>query len=378
MSSGAPIAPTDLRDYLKSQGWTLVEQALADRLYVLAHPSFAQRQMVFPMDATAPDFDEAAKMVLKKLVDLYAMPLERLLGRVRSIRDDVLRLRVFFDGNDDVLPLSFASSIVSNTEKLLKAAACTALRPRQHHPRLSLSEATQFVEKARFGQTEVGSFVLRVACPVNAMEAQGFLDLNQDHSPFVRQVTWTVQLALSQLTRAIETDRLDQFVDELKSTDTPLVSSNLCEAVYAMHDELIDNALDVDFEWSALHRTPHGLDTSKVRIQRDYFARIEAVRRELRSVELNRTDIYIGTVERLEGEMGEGGQRSGVVVLALLLPEEGETVRARTVLSASDYAKADRAHMTNGAYIRVTGCLRPGRQPRQLTDMTAFELLTDE
>jgi hypothetical protein len=36
---------------------------------------------------------------------------------------------------------------------------------------------------------------------------------------------------------------------------------------------------------------------------------------------------------------------------------------------------ADRAHMTSGAYVRITGRLRPGRQPRQITDMARFELL---
>lgn len=377
MNTGLTIAPTDLRDFLKSQGWSLLERALADRLYVLGHQQFPHRQMVFPMDAAAPDFAEAVASVVAKLSDLYGVPQPALCSRIQSIRDDVLRLRVFFDGNDNTLPLSFASTIVSSTEKLLKAGACTALRPRRHHPRLGLAEANQFVDKARFGQTEQGSFILRVACPVNAMEAQGSLDLEDDRAPFVRQVTRTLQRALSQLTTAIETDRLDELVDELKAAEVPLVSSNLCEAVFSMHDDVVDNALDVEFDWSPLYRSPQEDGVGRVRIQRDYFARIEAVRRELRSVELHRSDVYIGTVERLEGEMGEDGQRSGVVVLSLLLPDEGESVRARTVLSAADYAKADHAHMTSGIYVRVTGCLRPGRQPRQLTDMAAFELLVE-
>lgn len=240
---------------------------------------------------------------------------------------------------------------------------------------MTLSEASQFVEKARFGQTENGNFVLRVACPVNSMEVQGSLDLETDHPPFVRQVTQTVQRALSQLTMAIEADTLDKFVDDLKASDQPLVSSNLCEAIYSMHDDVVDNSLDVGFDWSLLYRPPVDLAPRPVRIQRDYFARIEEVRRELRALELNQSDTFIGTVERLEGEMGAEGRRSGVVVLSLLLPDEGESVRVRTVLSADDYATADLAHMKNGAYVRVTGCLRPGRQPRQMTDMTTFELL---
>ena len=134
-------------------------------------------------------------------------------------------------------------------------------------------------------------------------------------------------------------------------------------------------SLDVGFDWSLLYRPPADVASRPVRIQRDYFSRIEEVRRELRASELDQSDTFIGTVERLEGEMGVDGRRSGVIVLSLLLPDEGESVRVRTVLSADNYAIADRAHMKNGAYVRVTGCLRPGRQPRQMTDMTTFELL---
>lgn len=375
MTSVTLVAPTDLRDFLKAQGWSLVEKALDDRLYVLENSRFERRQLVFPMDMTAPDFVDAIGSVFAKLADLMSVPQERLVSRVMSVRDDVLRLRVFFDGNDSALPLSFATMLVSSTEKLLKAGACTVLRPRAHHPRLTLSEASQFVEKARFGQTENGSFILRVACPVNSMEVQGSLTLESDPPPFVRQVTQTIQRALSQLTMAIEADTLDKFVDELKSCDQPLVSSNLCEAIYSMHDDVVDNSLDVGFDWSLLYLPPVDVASRPVRIQRDYFSRIEEVRRELRASERHQRDTFIGTVERLEGGMGVDGRRSGVVVLSLLLPDEGESVRVRTVLSADNYAIADQAHMNNGAYVRVTGCLRPGRQPRQMTDMTTFELL---
>ena len=53
------IAPTDLRDYAKAQGWTLLLEAAKDRLYVMNHPRFERRQLVFPMDTTAPDLSHA-------------------------------------------------------------------------------------------------------------------------------------------------------------------------------------------------------------------------------------------------------------------------------------------------------------------------------
>lgn len=72
--------------------------------------------------------------------------------------------------------------------------------------------------------------------------------------------------------------------------------------------------------------------------------------------------------------MGPDGKRLGEVLLAILLPD-GESVRARVHLNAEQYAEADRAHMNDGAYIRVAGMLHPGRQIRALSDIQRFELL---
>lgn len=378
MSGEKIVAPTDLRDYLKAQGWTVLEAAIKDRLYVFENNSFPRRQLAYPMDMTAPDYRESLDRVFWKLGDITGQKLESLVTKVHALKDDVLRLRIFFDGNDSSLPLGFAATLVQNTEKLLKATACTVLRPRMHHPRLSLAEANQFVEKARFQQTENGSFVLKVACPVHSMEIQGNLDIEDSDAPFVRQVTLALQSSLSKLTSAIEADTLDALVSNLKSQASPLISSNLCEALSAMHDEVVDNSLDVGFDWSALHAVPQSVSPRVIRIQKDYFSRIEEVRRELRTQEQHLEESFIGTVERLDGAMDESGRRSGDVILALLLPDEGETVRAKVSLSADDYGKADTAHMTNGAYVRVTGRLRPGRQPRQLTDVSYFELISQD
>lgn len=377
MTRAHAVDPTDLRDYLKAIGWSILESALEDRLYVLENEAFPRRQIVFPMDTTAPDYRESLDIAFFKLAEMTKQSSEVLLSRIRSLREDVLRLKVSFEGNDSTLPLGFAATLVQNTEMLLKAAACTVVRPRTHHPRLSLNEASQFVEKARFQQTESGSFVLKVACPVQALDVQGTLDLDGSNSPFVRQVTLALQQSLAKLTAAIEADRLSPLIDELKSGKTPIISSNLCEAIVAMHDEGVDNSLEVEFDWSAMLVVPRQISRRPLRIQRDYFSRIEELRRELRATESHREDTFIGTVERLDGTIDDDGRRSGDVILALLLPDEGETVRAKMTLSADDYAKADKAHMSNGTYVQVAGRLLPGRQPRQITNISRFELIPE-
>jgi hypothetical protein len=265
--------------------------------------------------------------------------------------------------------------MISGAQQMLQASACTVLKPQSHHPRLHRTEAQQFLETARFRHTQPGSFVLNVSCPVQALDVQASLSPDETQAPFVRRATLTLWRSLSELISAIETDSLGGFIETMKKSPTPLISSNFCEALTRFEDESLKNSVEIEIAWAAsIPRPVNEPVISVVRVQQDYFSRIEEVRRELRSTEKHTDDTFIGTVERLNGEMGPDGHRSGEIILSLLLPE-GEQVRARTNLTADDYEKADKAHMKEGVYVKVAGQLNQGRQPRQLINIRSFELI---
>ena len=374
MKNGLLVASTDLRDYAKSRGWVLLQEAVQDRLFVLSNPQFAKRQLVFPIDATAPDYSEAVMLTLEKLAVLEGRTLSAVLSAVQEVNDDTLRFRIGTPRDDqETLPLAFAGAVVTGAQQLLLAAACTVLKPQSHHPRLRRNEAQQLIEASQFRHTETGSFAVKVSCPINALDVQAPLLPGEPEAPFVRRTTLTVKRALRELVTAIEADTLQQLVETAIAAPNPLISSNLCEALARFNDDALKNSLDAEISWAASTPPPAAeAALVPIRFQRDYFPRIEEVRRALRSAEQHQEDTFIGTVERLDGEIGPDGRRAGEVILALLLTD-GETARARTNLTADQYAAADRAHMTDGAYIKITGKLNPGRQPRSLTDIVSFE-----
>ena len=371
------IPPTDLRDYAKDQGWVLLKEAAKDRLYVMTNPSFERRQLVFPMDTTAPDYSEAVMLVVGKLAAMEGRSAQAVIKNLLEVGDDAIAFRVTTPRPDErSLPLAFAGSMVTGAQQLLLASACTVLKPQAHHPRLSRTEAQQFLETAKFRHTQPGSFVLNVSCPVQGLDVQAPLLPEEADAPFVRRTTVTLRKALGELVTAIETDSLDAFVEATKNGANPLVSSNLCEAITRFEDSSLKNSVEIGITWAAAIPKPANEGrVSIIRIQHDYFPRIEEVRRELRSKEQHLEDVFPATVERLDGEMGEDGKRSGEVILRLLTPDGDELVRARANLTADQYKLADKAHMTDGAFVKVAGKLHPGRQPRQLSDIKSFELM---
>jgi hypothetical protein len=371
------IPPTDLRDYAKDHGWVLLKEAAKDRLYVMTNSHFSRRQLVFPMDTTAPDYSEAVMLVVGKLAAMEGRSPQEVIKNLLEVSDDAIAFRVTTPRPDErSLPLAFAGSMVAGAQQLLMASACTVLKPQTHHPRLRRTEAQQVLEAAKFRHTQPGSFVLNVSCPVQALDVQAPLLPDETDAPFVRRTTATLRRALNELVTAIETDSLDSFVDAAKNDANPVVSSNLCEAVTRFEDPALKNSVEIGFTWAASIPKPANEGrVSLVRIQHDYFPRIEEVRRELRSKQQHLEGVFSATVERLDGEMGPDGRCAGEVILRLLTADGDDLVRARANLTAEQYRQADEAHMQDGAFVKVTGKLHPGRQPRQLSDITSFELM---
>lgn len=376
MSCELYVSSTDLRDYAKALGWVVDQKALKDRVYVLTNSHYPRRQLIFPIEATALDYCESVHSVAEKLAEIERKPLQWIFNSLQEVRDDTLRFGITFDRpSTSALPLLFAASIVEGAQQLLRAAACTVVNPQRHHPRLNRNEAQLMVDKSEFRHTEFGSFVLRVSCPVDALDIQGELWRDEGSGPFVRRAMLIVARSVERLVSSVEADTLDKLVQDTKDETEPIISSNLCDALVRFRDEGLNNALEVSVSWAASKPPPETSSVIRpIRIQPDYFPRIEEVGRALRSAGTEREDTFIGTVESLNGEMGSDGRRAGEVILALLMKDEGELVRARIDLTADQYEVADRAHMTSGAYVKVAGKLHSGRQPRWLTDISRFEV----
>ena len=211
MNSHSAIPPTELRDYAKSLGWRLLEDAVKDRLFVMENPAFPRRQLIFPIDDTVADLDEIVLRMAGKLAGMHGFSLPAVLDEIAAVRDDTIRLRITSDRQDGSLPLTYAAGILSGTEQLLLAAACSVLKPQLHHPRLGRADAQQLINASRFRHTEVGSFVVKVSCPVNALDIQPQtrLILDEADTPFVRRTTQVLESTLLGLVTAVVADAVD-------------------------------------------------------------------------------------------------------------------------------------------------------------------------
>jgi len=366
------IAPTDLRDYLKSKGWKVDHELVKEGLYAFTNPIFERRQLIFPIDDSIADYAEMTERVLLKLSEMEGTTIAAIHSEIAEMADDVIGFRVM--RNDDFLPLGYALSAINGAKEMLLSAACSVLRPQIHHPRMNRREAREMVEKSRFRHTQTGSFTMKVSTPIRAMESvQAALFAN---TPFVRQATLTLNKGLYSLVNAVLTDEIEPFLADVKATEKPFVSSNLCKAIVQFQEEERGSDLFLNFQWArTLNVGDKVVSNQPIKIQKDYYSRIADIGQELKSQETDRDGVFVGTVEQLLGDVDEvANKRFGEVVFDLY-NQEDESFKAKAEFPSDWYEKAIDAHRKPGTLVVLRGRILGGKQPRLLKDVTVFDII---
>lgn len=366
---GSTIPPSVVRDYATSHGWQMSGRSRFRR-WIFNHPDANLRQLIIPMDREKEaGWSEALYEVVIRLASVEQVSPETVINKLLSSHADAVRFRISEGGlSNGMLPMNDAVELISGIKKALLASASTVVNPVPHHPRLSRTEAEEFLQSCKMGQTEIGSYIVKVLCPLREMP------LIQDKPPFARSVTTVLIKSCANIVDSIEKDSIEKMIEDNRKN--PIVTSNLCDALVKMHAARENADLTIAVSWAVAMRkyAPPNVPQS-VTFKPEYFPSVERISQELRPLALQEThSTFYGTVETLNGTVGEDGKRSGEVVLALLLSDE-EILKARVNLSVEEYAKAVSAHEKGVGYVSITGILQRGARTGYITNIKDFSTL---
>jgi hypothetical protein len=364
------LDPARVEHYLRLTGWVRNAKLGRGKSMVYERPESRLKQVRIPTLLGLADF----AILMGQAVAIIAewekrSPLDILNELLLPKPADLLRFREAGPAtrNGDI-SLDHARDLLTGVRRLLLATAHSVLRPERFHTRLSLSDAEQFLQKCRMGQTERGSFTMTIACPLDAGSGPELFD--QD--PFTRRVTGLLMRSVERLSQCDSGAKREGILREVDHE--PTLSANFCEGLLDLIPTDDDALLDIGAVWdrtlpaSANHSFP-----SIIRISREIIPHVEYLAAKLRPAKLLDRQYYVGSVETLDGRTNAQNQREGDVVVRVV-DADGEPRRARVELAAELYAVADQAHMQN-RLISVEGNLRRHGQRFRIADPTGFQII---
>ncbi|MFH1636814.1 MAG: hypothetical protein ABIB71_00135, partial [Candidatus Woesearchaeota archaeon] len=272
---------------------------------------------------------------------------------------------------DGTLSFYKAMDLVNNAEKALYSSALSAIEPKKHYVNLHNKDVQGFIENCKFGQTEKGSFVATIICPL-AKEAQ--LTLLPSFKPkdtITRKTIINLMKQLNFIATSIENKEFEGLINPKEGS--PLLNSNFCEALlYIMEDK--EDHLNVRITVSLAE----GFNEEEtiplnVSIKKDYYPIIEETYKKLQPEEKPLESEFIGKVRNLNGFPNEEGEMQGPVVLTLQIEDE-RIIRVKVTLGVEDYYRAVTAHKQN-KYIAIAGKIDWGIRLHNMENHTKFNII---
>lgn len=357
--AGVP-SPAEISSYLLQAGWKHEETGSLWSEYSKAiHAESVMLEV--PQQSTAADYSRTVALLIEDLSRLEARSSAAVLREIRASSSDVIKLNIQGGSTQNgSIPVDAGRRVYSAARDLLLSAACSVVEPRAVFAKRKPDEAMGFLNKARFGQTEVGSFVLTMECSVPPRLGQGGLfdgsesDDDAD-SPFERKASLRLAKALRSTELAVRRSANMASLEPFQEAIGEGVSANLCDALAEILDATSADVLRADFSFAS--RRPVSASVPRaISFGADTTEILHEASRQLRNEADYPNTELVGTVVKLNSaDATNGGQ------IVLRADVDGKLRNVSMALDGGTYERAIKAHK-QGELVGCSGDLkRSGR-----------------
>ncbi len=366
------LTPNDAVSYLRTTGWR-EQEVLKGRasIWTTTTADGETVEALVPLAAGVLDFRSRVRQLLGAIEVAERRPRLEILADLSETSADTVRVAT---GISDSIRLSEGAHLASSVYDLLLASACAAVRPRPVYHTRKPDVAVSFASSLELGQTERGSFVLRILSRVPPSLASqqvsmpwGTGEQPRGEEPFERQalVVFAGALQAAQWAgqRALATGALDEFQNAVAQG----VSANFCTALAGLGG-YENRDVRIGVSWARTRRPVEGGNTSTV-FDRNILSVIGEAGRLLRETLPEPDFEVVGPVVQLARDTGSP---MGKVTVSALI--DGQLKRVLMELPEEAYNGAIFAHKL-GNNVSCYGELRKGGRTYSLLEPKGFRVL---
>ncbi len=363
----AALTPHELTAYLHSTGWAL-------KGFYAGKATVWEKQdevLQVPREQRFADYVSRVSEIVETLAAVEERSQLDIYRDLSVATADVIRVRVASPlSNDGSVGLGAGVILIQSTQEMLQAAARATVSSRPAYRSRLPSEAESFLKQARLGQTEHGSYVVTVVCPV-APEFRRQQPGDEFPIPFERQVTTKLASGLDETIRAANMASVINDPQPFLDAVPQGVSANLCDAVAAMRELTEQGQIEIAFSWSR-SRTPPKLRTSRIVVPRELISVMRGAGAVLRERTWDGDLEVEGVVVALKRDNPEA-----VGEVTVKTPWENHWRKVNLWLKPEAYDQATRAHQT-GQNIYAHGVIERQGRSFVMANVLAFGTQPDE
>lgn len=337
--------------YLVHKKWRDLGTVYSGKVKQMQSPD-GKYTVLLPLVNTFDDNDDVVLRALSVIAKFEETSDINLYNRLTNPSYDFLRWRIAGEstvgGN---IPFNSMSANIDFIKDMLGTACLDILSPAVYHAKVYTKEVNEQLSKYSFGQTEIGSYIMNVLCPLGNYQYQLFDPLVED-LPLARRINLNILNNIETVQRSVE-DNSQELNDNVESK---IISVNFLSSLSEMYEENKDSQITLKADWNGDVPLIGNQDPiSKVLLNPNCFERVmQTVETYIPKEEQNVMATFFGKITNIGAE-AEIENRTVFDIKVATIGENLRTIYVTATLSYSEYfLLADKAFQ-EGADIKITG-----------------------
>ena len=279
--------------------------------------------------------------------------IEEFLNKLLNPSYDIMKWRIAsIDTNKGRIPFFAMTDAIDRIKDMMATVCLDTISPQRYHSMLYTADVKKHLEGYSFGQTEMGSYIINLLCPLGNYEYVLFNPAEE--LPLNRKINIRLLSLVNDIQTDLEHNNKIKFDEDV---DAGKYSVNFLDSLSEMYIQTKDVEMNITADWNKKIDNPVGFDLTTVSLMPKFCDDVQAVAEKYRPhKEQNIQKTYYGKISDISAKP-ELGEREIVRIKIATIGETGQKINVNANLNYGDYNAKVQEAFKNGLDIRLSGML---------------------
>lgn len=340
-----------LCQYLIKKNWQPLADLAGGRIKQFIYPS-SEDVVYIPLYKDFSDYYEVVNNSLQILSVVENSSIRAVYNNLVNPSSDLLRWRI----SDDItsrgeISFNAMQANIDYIKELLSATCIDILSPSTlFHKKIHTKDVVKQIDSYRFGQTEIGSYILNIICPLGYYQHTLF-DAKVEELPLSRRINLKLFESINIIQQSVRDN--SSFADEQVASGQ--ISVNFLNALTRLYDENTNTDVNISASWNVDVPNPMPKPINTVKLEPHYIDKVSYIAEKYTpKAEKDVQKVYYGKITNIAGA-AEIESREKLNITVASIGDEGQKITIRVELDNSMYSQLVTEAFNQGANVRVEG-----------------------
>ena len=307
---------------------------------------------LIPLVKEFSDYYRVMGETLQSIASFENRSIEALVNRILNPSYDIQKWRIANNyTSDGKIPFFSMTDTIEKIKDVLATAYLDTLNPTRFHKKVYTTDVNKNISEYSFGQTEIGSYILNILCPLGNYQYTIFNPTEQD-IPVNRKINMRLLSSIDNIQKDLKNSNNNK-VDE--DVDQGLYSINFLDSLVDIYDETKDTEMNIIVDWCKDIGFVNEPPISSIKLEPIFMEKVNFIADKYRpKKEENIKKTYYGKIESITANP-KVEDREYVQIKIVTIGDDNKKLNIQSRLNYSTFYSIVKIAFDNGSNIKLSG-----------------------